>query len=132
MIEINTSVIIKSLNESHDKEGSLICYGLAEFCYRGKDGLVVDEIPYRCKGTPALDIRSSGEYSQGIANGYIDLQTSERDTYKEKVASLVIRGFMGIGKPLQEVVQPEKVETPDFAQEILNEDDEELSDTAPF
>ena len=139
MIETNATVVIKSVNESHDSLGSLITYGIAEFSYRGKDGAVIDEISYRAKGIPAVDIKCSGGNSQGIATGYIDLQVNEREGYKEKVASLVIRGFISTGKIIQELVQFEstKEETPDFAQELLEENissdsDEELSEVPAF
>ncbi len=139
MIETNTTVVIKSVNESHDKEGSLITYGIAEFSYRGKDGVAIDEISYRAKGTPAVDIKGNGENPQGIATGYIDLQVNEREGYKEKVATLVIRGFIPTGKTLQNLAEfgSTKEETPDFARELLEENiegnsDKELSDSPPF
>jgi hypothetical protein len=139
MIETNTTVVIKSVNETHDKEGSLITYGIAEFSYRGKDGVVIDEISYRAKGTPAVEIKGSGENPQGVATGYINLQVNEREGYKEKVATLVIRGFIPTGKTLPQSAQFDstKEKTPDFAQELLEENiksdsEEELSDVPPF
>jgi len=58
---------------------------------------------------------------------------------KARQLSLVIRGFISTGKTIQELVQFEstKEETPDFAQELLEENissdsDEELSEMPAF
>ncbi|RAM48094.1 MAG: hypothetical protein C6Y22_29740 [Hapalosiphonaceae cyanobacterium JJU2] len=138
MIESNLTLTIENINETHDKEGSLICHGVASFSYRGKDGMVVDEIPYRAKGSPAVDIKGNGENCQGIANGYIDLQINEQENYKEKVATLVIRGFIPTGKTLQELAHfgATQEKSPDFAQElsenISSDNNEKLGDEPPF
>ncbi|WP_336229657.1 hypothetical protein [Scytonema sp. PRP1] len=139
MINATSTVRIKSVNQTHDKEGSLIAFGIAEFYYRGREGVVADEIPYRSKGAPAVIINSKGVGIHGTAEGYIDQQVDIRENYKEKIATLVIRNFVS-AEPISELVQRDSnahsPETPEFAKELLEDNitstDEEFDSKPPF
>jgi hypothetical protein len=138
MINTTATVTIKCINQTHDQEGSLITFGIAEFYYRGREGVVVDEIPYRSKGAPAVSINENGEGISGTAEGYIDQQIDIKEGYKEKIATFVIRNF--VSSQANEVTQASdnslKPETPDFAKEILEDNisstDEDFDDLPPF
>ena len=138
MINATTTVTIKTVNATHDKEGSLIAFGIAEFHYRGREGVVTDEIPYRSKGAPAVIINEKGVGVHGTADGYIDQQVDIRENYKEKIATLVIRNF--VSEPISELVQTNSnahsPETPEFAKELLEDNitstDEDLDQSPPF
>ncbi|RAM49898.1 MAG: hypothetical protein C6Y22_19030 [Hapalosiphonaceae cyanobacterium JJU2] len=139
MINTTATVTIKSVNQTHDQEGSLIAFGIAEFYYRGREGVVADEIPYRSKGAPAVIINENGEGTYGTAEGYIDQQVDVKEAYKEKIATFVIRNFVS-SQPISEITQAShnspKPETPDFAREILEDNmtstDEDLDQSPPF
>ncbi|MBR8838793.1 MAG: hypothetical protein DSM106950_33525 [Stigonema ocellatum SAG 48.90 = DSM 106950] len=139
MINATSTVRIKSVNQTHDKEGSLIAFGIAEFYYRGREGVVADEIPYRSKGTPAVIINEKGVGVHGTAEGFIDQQVDIRENYKEKIATLVIRNFVS-EEPISELVQttsnPHSSETPEFAKELLEDKitstGEDLDQSPPF
>ncbi|WP_260446229.1 MULTISPECIES: hypothetical protein [unclassified Nostoc] len=73
MIHNTATINLKSVNTTHDKEGSLIAFGIAEFYYRSKEGVVADEMPFRSKGAPAVVINEQGEGVHGTAEGYLDL-----------------------------------------------------------
>jgi hypothetical protein len=138
MINTTTTITIKSINKTHDKEGSLITFGIAEFNTRSRAGVVADEIPYRSKGAPAVIIDERGEGTYGTAEGYIDLMVDNKGDYKEKIATLVIRNFVS-SQQKSETVQTNNSnlpETPDFAKELLEENisfhNEELDEKPPF
>ncbi|WP_460205466.1 hypothetical protein [Scytonema sp. NUACC21] len=38
MINTTATIAIKTVNHTHDREGNLIAFGIAEFYYRGKEG----------------------------------------------------------------------------------------------
>ena len=122
MIHNTATINLKSVNTTHDKEGSLIAFGIAEFYYRSKEGVVTDEIPFRSKGAPAVIINEQGEGVHGTAEGYLDLVVDNRGEYKEKIATFVIRNFIS-AQPINELTQvsenPHTLETPDFAKELL-------------
>ncbi len=140
MISTTTTVTIKSINKTYDQEGSLITFGIAEFNTRSREGIVIDEIPYRSKGASAVVITERGEGVYGTASGYIDLVVDNKGEYKEKIATLVIRNFVS-SQPVSETV-PANInsinmpETPDFAKELLEENfssnDDNLSEQPPF
>jgi hypothetical protein len=137
MINATATVIIKSVNQTHDQEGSLIAFGIAEFYTRSREGVAIDEIPYRSKGTPALVIEKNGEGAYGTVEGYIDLVIDNKGAYKGKVATLVIRNFV-LSQPTVETtpVSYPKPETPDFAKELIeaniSSDDEDFEEKPPF
>ncbi len=139
MINTTSTVQIKSVNQTHDKEGSLIAFGIAEFYYRGREGVVADEIPFRSKGAPAVIINEKGVGVHGTVEGYIDQQVDIRENYKEKIATLVIRNFV-LAEPISELVQTNSnansPETPEFAKELLEDNitstDEDLDQSPPF
>ncbi|MCC5668533.1 hypothetical protein LC653_32970 [Nostoc sp. CHAB 5784] len=139
MIHNTATINLKSVNTTHDKEGSLIAFGIAEFYYRSKEGIVADEMPFRSKGAPAVVINEQGEGVHGTAEGYLDLIVDNRGEYKEKIATFVIRNFIS-AQPINELTQVSKntqsPETPDFAKELLEDNvtstDEDLDDEPPF
>jgi hypothetical protein len=139
MINATSTVRIKSVNQTHDPEGSLIAFGIAEFYYRGREGVVADEIPFRSKGAPAVIINEKGVGVQGILEGYIDQQVDVRENYKEKIATLVIRNFVS-AEPISKLVQTNSnahsPETPEFAKELLEDNmhstDKDLDQSPPF
>lgn len=138
MINATATVTIKSVNQTHDKEGSLIAFGIAEFYYRGREGVVADEIPFRSKGAPAVIINEKGVGVYGTVEGYIDQQVDIRENYKEKIATLVIRNFVS-AELISEVEinsNAHSPETPDFAKELLEDNitsaDEDLDQSPPF
>jgi hypothetical protein len=138
MIHTTATINIKSINITHDKEGSLIAFGIAEFNTRSREGVVADEIPFRSKGAPAVIIKERGEGIYGTAEGFIDLLVNDKGNYKEKLATLVIRNFVSLEPIAGETVQAttSKPETPDFAQEMLeeniNSDEEGYDEQPPF
>jgi hypothetical protein len=139
MIHNTATINLKSVNTTHDKEGSLIAFGIAEFYYRSKEGVVTDEIPFRSKGAPAVVINEQGEGVHGTAEGYLDLVIDNRGEYKEKIATFVIRNFIS-AQPINEFTQVSKnshsPETPDFAKELLEDNvtstNEDLDEEPPF
>ncbi|MEC4811820.1 MAG: hypothetical protein SAK29_00815 [Scytonema sp. PMC 1069.18] len=117
MINTTATIAIKTINHTHDREGNLIAFGIAEFYYRGKEGTVADEVPYRSKGAPAVVINHQGEGVHGTAEGFIDLQVDNKGEYKEKIATFVIRNFVSV-EPIDGLSQTPnnspKPETPNF------------------
>ncbi|NEU71746.1 hypothetical protein PI95_003880 [Hassallia byssoidea VB512170] len=140
MINSICTTTIKTINQTHDSSGSLIVFGVMEFHYRSKEGPTADEIPYRSKGAPAVIINELGEATLGTAIGFIDLQTDDRGTYKEKIATFVIRQFAPSSANPSERFNPkvQKPETPDFAKELVEVDDsvadenKDQADEIPF
>lgn len=139
MIHNTATINLKSVNTTHDKEGSLIAFGIAEFYYRSKEGVVTDEILFRSKGAPAVVINEQGEGIHGTAEGYLDLVVDNRGEYKEKIATFVIRNFIS-AQPINELTQVSKnshsPETPEFAKELLEDNvtstNEDLDEEPPF
>jgi hypothetical protein len=94
MIHNTATINLKSVNTPHDKEGSLIAFGIAELYYPSKEGVVTDEISFRSKSAPAVVINEQREGVHGTAEGYLDLVVDNRGEYKEKIATFVIRNFI--------------------------------------
>lgn len=141
MINSICTTTIKTINQTHDSSGSLIVFGVMEFHYRSKEGPTADEIPYRSKGAPAVIINELGEATLGTAIGFIDLQTDDRGTYKEKIATFVIRQFAPSSANSSEESlnsKDQKPETPDFAKELVEANDsvadenKDQADDIPF
>lgn len=95
MINTTMTIEIKTLEETFDDKGTKISYGTASFNYYSKDGRVLDDIPIRAKGTPAVAIASAGVGSTGLGIGYLDLEITDTGKgYKQKNACFVIRTFI--------------------------------------
>ncbi|NJM73669.1 MAG: hypothetical protein HC862_28115 [Scytonema sp. RU_4_4] len=139
MINTTSTVRIKSVNQIHDQEGSLIAFGIAEFYYRSREGVVADEVPYRSKGVPAVVINEQGSGVHGIAEGYLNLQVDNQGEYKEKIVTFVIKNFV-TAQPINKVTQTSsnspKPETPGFAKGLVEENitsmNEEFDEDIPF
>jgi|GEM_PF-6342855 len=109
MLYTTVTTTIKTISVEETDE-TLIARGIAEFHYWGKDGVVSDEIAYRCKGVPAVIINSVGVETTGTVEGYIDFALVSRGSLKEKIATLVIRNFVKSAEVSQET--PESVVEP--------------------
>lgn len=95
MINATFTLQIKSINETHDKQGVKIAYGDCSFQSYSKDGLVDTTIPFRAKGSAAVVLAEFGAGISGVATGYLDLEVIDTGNgYKEKRCSLVIRNFI--------------------------------------
>ncbi|KAB8333833.1 hypothetical protein SD80_011250 [Scytonema tolypothrichoides VB-61278] len=135
MINATSTVRIKSVNQTHDQEGSLIAFGIAEFYYRSREGVVADKVPYRSLGVPAVVINEQGSGIYGTAEGYLDLQIDNRGEYKEKITTFVIKNFV-TAQPINELTQTSsnspKPETPEFAKELVEENITSTNEDVPF
>lgn len=87
-------------SEETHADGELILRGRYQFtsapASKGKPAQK-DEVPFRCKGRPALEIKASGMHSAGVAEGYVDIKpeaiTVKGQTFKEKRPTFVIRNW---------------------------------------
>lgn len=96
MTEAEFSATILSVSESITKDGQLICKGKVRFTSAKETANrkeVTDEMDYRCKGAPAVEVKESGIGGTGVGIGYLDQKLVEYDGYKEMEVCLVIRNW---------------------------------------
>jgi hypothetical protein len=95
------SVKLMSIEESLSSDGELICKGRLQFSHikreLGEAKEIKDELPFRCKGEPAMGIKGSGIGGSGVAQGFIDSKIVQKEGFKDKEVCFVIRNWMPIG-----------------------------------
>lgn len=86
-----------SIEEKLSEDGELICNGRFQFITveeKGDREEKQDETAFRCKGAPAMAIKESGVGGTGVCQGYIDLKLVQKEEYKDKIPTLVIRKWV--------------------------------------
>lgn len=112
-------------SEETHADGELIVRGRYQFtsapASKGKPAQK-DEVPFKCKGRPALEIKASGMHSTGVAEGYVHVKpetiTVKGQTFKEKRPTFVIRNWYTSSDPF----------TPTVFDEVIVDGDEAASD----
>lgn len=106
------SVKVMSIESGLSADGELVCKGRLQFSHikreLGEPKEIKDELPFRCKGEPAMGIKMSNIGGSGVAQGYIDSKIVQKDGFKDKEVCFVIRNWMPFG-----VIEPNPFDVAD-------------------
>lgn len=97
MIQTFMTGTIMFIEEKLSDDGQLVCNGRFQFVAAdaGADREEIkDEFVFRCKGLPAMAIKECGIGGTGVCQGYIDLKLVQKEGYKDKIPTLVIRNWV--------------------------------------
>lgn len=120
---------ISTIEERISEDGQLICQGQFQFVQtEAKEDRkeLRDELAFRCKGTPAMAIKESGIGATGVAQGYIDLELVQMESYKEKIPTLVIRVWDSTS-----IIQPNPFDEADTQLAHMQEEVANIQENAP-